>query len=272
MTTDITYENYQFRIPELPHHYGDKVHLSADPLLLSQLAELCQPSTRQPRFTHLVRELYQGLLREVIAREVPRVTKTVETRMAESCPQGVWHGQILDPDTRFVSVDIARAGTLPSQIAFELLTDICEPDNIRQDHLYMNRVTNERGEVTGVNVSGSKLGGEVDNALVLLPDPMGATGGSLSHAVSIYKGLAEGSPKKLIAMHLIVTPEYLKRLQTDHPDVEIYAVRLDRGLSSPEVLRSELGKYWDEEKGLNEVQYIVPGAGGVGELLNNCFV
>ena len=187
-------------------------------------------------------------------------------------PSRVWHGQILDPDTRFVSVDIARAGTLPSQIAFELLTDICEPDNIRQDHLYMNRVTNERGEVTGVNVSGSKLGGEVDNALVLLPDPMGATGGSLSHAVSIYKGLAEGSPKKLIAMHLIVTPEYLKRLQTDHPDVEIYAVRLDRGLSSPEVLRSELGKYWDEEKGLNEVQYIVPGAGGVGELLNNCFV
>ena len=136
----------------------------------------------------------------------------------------------------------------------------------------MNRVTNERGEVTGVNVSGSKLGGEVDNALVLLPDPMGATGGSLSHAVSIYKGLAEGSPKKLIAMHLIVTPEYLKRLQTDHPDVEIYAVRLDRGLSSQKSSAVNLESIGTRKKGLNEVQYIVPGAGGVGELLNNCFV
>ena len=270
MTTDITYENYQFQRPERPHHSGDKVHLSADPLVLSQLAELCQPSTRQPRFTHLVRELYQGLLREVIAREVPRVTKTVETRMAESCPQGVWHGQILDPDTRFVSVDIARAGTLPSQIAFELLTDICEPDNIRQDHLYMNRVTNERGEVTGVNVSGSKLGGEVDNALVLLPDPMGATGGSLSHAVSIYKGLAEGSPKKLIAMHLIVTPE---SSSDSKPIIRMsrFMVRLDRGLSSPEVLRSELGKYWDEEKGSTKsnTSFQVPA---VSENFNNCFV
>ena len=125
MTKDITYENYEFQIPELSHHYGEKVHLSADPLLLSQLAELSQPSTTQPRITHLVRELYQGLLREVIAREVPRVTKTIETRMIESCSEGVWYGQILDPETRFVCVDIARAGTLPSQIAFELLNDIC---------------------------------------------------------------------------------------------------------------------------------------------------
>ena len=68
MTTDITYENYQFQIPELPHHYGDKVHLSADPLLLSQLAELCQPSTRQPRFTPCSRTLPRASARGDRAR------------------------------------------------------------------------------------------------------------------------------------------------------------------------------------------------------------
>ena len=233
MTTDITYENYQFQIPSYPTTMVTRSTCRQIHLLISQLAELCQPSTRQPRFTHLVRELYQGLLREVIAREVPRVTKTVETRMAESCPQGVWHGQILDPDTRFVCVDIARAGTLPSQIAFELLTDIGEPDNIRQDHLYMNRVTNERGEVTGVNVSGSKLGGEVDNALVLLPDPMGATGGSLSHAVSIYKGSPRARPRSSSPCTSSLRRNISNDSRTDHPDVEIYAVRLDRGPQLP---------------------------------------
>ena len=32
------------------------------------------------------------------------------------------------------------------------------------------------------------------------------------------------------------------------------------------------GTFWDKEKGLNEYQYIVPGAGGLGEILNNAFV
>jgi hypothetical protein len=52
----------------------------------------------------------------------------------------------------------------------------------------------------------------------------------------------------------------------------VYALRLDRGLSSDRALASVPGKYWDEERGLNDTQYIVPGAGGVGELLNNAWV
>ena len=35
--------------------------------------------------------------------------------------------------------------------------------------------TNAAGEVVGVSVSGEKIGGDVDGATVLLPDPMGAT-------------------------------------------------------------------------------------------------
>ena len=58
----------------------------------------------------------------------------------------------------------------------------------------------------------------------------------------------------------------------EHPDLEIYAYRLDRGLSAPAILRSEAGTHPADERGLNDHQYIVPGAGGVGEILNNAWV
>ena len=54
--------------------------------------------------------------------------------------------------------------------------------------------------------------------------------------------------------------------------LHIFAVRLDRGLSAPDVLATTPGTRWDEERGLNDIQYIVPGAGGVGEVLNNAWV
>ena len=46
----------------------------------------------------------------------------------------------------------------------------------------MSRVTDADGKVTGVETTGSKIGGAVDDAVVLLPDPMGATGGSMARA------------------------------------------------------------------------------------------
>jgi uracil phosphoribosyltransferase len=73
-------------------------------------------------------------------------------------------------------------------------------------------------------------------------------------------------------MHLIVTPEYLKNVLRAHPDTVVYALRLDRGLSPDDVLQTAPGTRWDEEKGLDDHQYIVPGAGGVGEILNNAWV
>jgi uracil phosphoribosyltransferase len=73
-------------------------------------------------------------------------------------------------------------------------------------------------------------------------------------------------------MHLIVTPEYLKKVTSQHPEVQIYALRLDRGLSPQAVLNTLPGAHWDQEKGLNSKGYIVPGGGGFGEILNNSFV
>ena len=81
-----------------------------------------------------------------------------------------------------------------------------------------------------------------------------------------------GKPRKVISLHCIVTPEYIKRVHEKHPELLVYAIRLDRGLSSEKVLKSVPGTYWNEEKGLNDQNYIVPGGGGFGEIMNNAYV
>jgi uracil phosphoribosyltransferase len=119
-------------------------------------------------------------------------------------------------------------------------------------------------------VSGHKIGGDIDNAIVLFPDPMGATGSTIAEAIDMYK--TRGKARKFVALHCIVTPEYLKKVQAKHPDLIIYAVRLDRGLSDIKILDTIPGTHWDQERGLNDKHYIVPGGGGFGEILNNAYV
>ena len=101
---------------------------------------------------------------------------------------------------------------------------------------------------------------------------MGATGGTIVSALDYYKKEVLGQAKKYIALHLIVTPEYLARVTKAHPALTIYAVRVDRGLSPTDVLKEVPGKRWSEERGLDDTQYIVPGGGGFGEILNNSYV
>jgi uracil phosphoribosyltransferase len=265
------YRGYVYRLPELDHAYGSNVHLLSDPVLLSQLARMCRPDVTQPEITRLVRDMYRTLIGLVIANEFPRAEVQTPTRMLEATERGVWCGDVLDTHARAVTVNIARAGTLPSQIVFETLIELLAPDNVRQDHVFMARTIDAAGCVTGVSMAGNKIGGDVNDAIVLFPDPMGATGGSLSHTVALYK-TEQAKPRKLLSLHLIVTPEFIARMRADHPEVSIYALRLDRGMSSEAALRAGLGELPEAESGLNEVQYIVPGAGGVGELLNNSFV
>jgi uracil phosphoribosyltransferase len=168
-----------------------------------------------------------------------------------------------------IIVDVARAGIMPSQLFFDGLCTLLDPGAVRQDHIFMQRVTNDKGEVTGVDMSGSKIGGPVNERLVIIPDPMGATGSSMIRTMDHYRERSEGRPTRFVCVNLIVTPQYVKRLVSEAPDVTIHAVRLDRGLSPQEVLDRAPGELWDRETGLNAEDYIVPGAGGVGELINN---
>lgn len=90
----------------------------------------------------------------------------------------------------------------------------------------------------------AKFPKDINEATVLLVDPMLATGGSASAAITMLKKRGCG---KIIYAGLVGAPEGVKTLQNDHPDVDVYLAALD-------------------EK-LNEVGYIVPGLGDCGDRL-----
>lgn len=271
MPIDSAYRNLPYQTAEIEHLYGPNVHILADPFLLSHLAHLCEQNTIQPAINMIVKDLYQYLIKAVLNGEFPRTQTTVKTRMIEHSPLGVWSGQVLDKNVKTVTVNIVRAGTLPSQVCYDYLNKTLEPSGVRQDHILMSRVTDAQEHVTGAHLGDSKIGGSIDDAMVLFPDPMGATGGSISQVISHYKAHIPGKARKFIAVNLMITPEYIKKLRQEHPEAIIYALRLDRGASSQEVLEQTPGKSWDQESGLSDKQYILPGGGGFGEIMNNAY-
>ena len=78
--------------------------------------------------------------------------------------------------------------------------------------------------------------------MVILTDPMLATGGSACDAISRLK--ADGY-SNIRLMCLVAAPEGVKRVQMEHPDVDIFTASLDEGL--------------------NENCYILPGLGDAGD-------
>lgn len=82
----------------------------------------------------------------------------------------------------------------------------------------------------------------LDKALTLVVDPMLATGGSASHALTFLK---EHGAQHIRFVSLIAAPEGIKRLQTEHADIPIITAAID-------------------EK-LNNKAYIVPGLGDAGD-------
>jgi uracil phosphoribosyltransferase len=269
---ETAYAQSWFKPAEITHKYGSNVHLIDDPLAWTQLARLCARETIQPEVGKLVRVLYEKLAQLVLAAEFPRTRVAVPTRMVIHQPEAVYRGVALDPSTKCVTVGIARASTMPSQIVYDLLNEVLDPEGVRQDHLFMSRATDADGKVIGATWHDAKIGRDVDGRILLVPDPMGATGSSINSALTHYKTRLEGKPRLCITMHLVVTPEFIRNVLAEHPETIIYSLRLDRGLSPAKVLSTVPGTHWDEERGLDEHQYIVPGAGGVGEILNNAWV
>lgn len=261
-------------ISEEQHHYGPQVHLLKNPFLQTHLAMACSAQTQQPQLNYLIKVLYMHLLQIVINQEFPVSLQRVQTRMSSFHPQEAWiNAEMIDSHQKVVTVNLARAGTLPSHFCFDALNWILNPENVRQDHLSIQRSTNDQGAVIGAQLTGHKIGGPVQDAIVLFPDPMGATGSTMIAAMNLYKPQSVAQKAlKMIALHLIVTPEYIRNVLSVHPELIIYGIRLDRGLSPDFVLKSPYGKFWDQEKGLNEKDYIVPGGGGFGEVLNNAWI
>jgi uracil phosphoribosyltransferase len=271
MLRDEQYQNIEYKVSEIKHLYGENVHILSDPYLFTTLARLGSTECRQPEINQLLNTLYRDLVKVAINREFPTLDSTIRTRMAVYHPDAAtFVAPIIDPKTRVVSVNLARAGTVPSQICFDAFNYILDPEGVRQDHISINRKVDTDEKVVGTNLGGVKIGGDVKESIVVFPDPMGATGSTIQAAMEIYRKL--GKARKFIALHLIITPEYLTLIQKEFPELVVYAIRLDRGLSSAAVLATVPGTRRKEERGLNDRHYIVPGAGGLGEVINNSFV
>ena len=90
----------------------------------------------------------------------------------------------------------------------------------------------------------TKFPDTIADSYVLLVDPMLATGGSVSYSIQVLK---DYGVKDIIYMGVVGAPEGVKKVQEDHPDIDIYLAALD-------------------EK-LNEKGYIVPGLGDCGDRL-----
>ena len=265
------------------HAYGDHVRILDDPFLLTLLARLSSPECGTDEVPAMVRLAYERMLQEVLAREFPTRTARIRTRMAATEPRAFYDGPVLDDRTKLVVCAVIRAGILPAQACYEAACRVLPATNVRLDFVNMSRVTESDGQVIGVRLDGSKIGGPIEDAVVIVPDPMGATGGTIARVLEAYRSIPDaGTPRSFAAMHLISTPESVQRLgelagelreQTDRSDaLRVYTARLDRGLSPEDVLRTVPGTHPERERGLNDVQYIVPGAGGMGELLTNSWV
>lgn len=257
---------------ELQHLYGPRVHLHSDPFVLSMLARIGSNDTRPPLLLAQLRTAYRVLLSRACASELPCVESTVHTRMSAVTPLGRWTGCIIDPTTQVVIANVMRAGNIPSVVCYEELGGLIDSERLRIDHFYFSRVCDDEGHILRVQSSGSKIGGSVAGAVVIVPDPMGATGGTLVRTVEAYREVDAGAPATVISLNLIVTPEFIRRVLRETDNVVIHAGRVDRGTSPPEVLATIPGQFPERESGLNEVGYIVPGAGGLGEVINNAWV
>ena len=87
-----------------------------------------------------------------------------------------------------------------------------------------------------------KLPKDIENRLVILTDPMLATGGSACDGIAMLK---ERGCKNIRLMCLVAAPDGVAKVQQEHPDVDIYVAAVDERL--------------------NENAYIVPGLGDAGD-------
>ncbi len=252
---------------EIEHLYGQGVHIYNSACMNTLLAKFCARSTSNYELGGLMRRMYTRLLEEAVDTQFPHKVSTSTTRMIKHTERGIVHGTFVD-STPTVVVNVLRAGTVPSQVTLEVLMELM-PDLVRMDYLVVGRTTNEETHVvTGAKITSAKIDiPRVDGQFLIMADPMGATGGTTITVLDHYMA-QHGVPAKVILLHLIVTPEYVHRVQTNYPDAMIFALRLDRGLSPPDVLETIPGTHWDQEVGLTAQGYIVPGGGDIGAEMN----
>ena len=192
------------------------------PLITHKLALMRDKNTSTKDFAQQLDEI-AGLMAFEVSRDLPTKPKFVET------PMGPCNTYELAQDV--VLVPILRAGLG----MVDGIRDLIPTAKVGFIGMYRHHDTLQPEEYF------AKFP-DMTEATVMVLDPMLATGGSASAALTKIK---ERGAKNLKLVCLVGAPEGVKRIEEDHPDVDIYLAALD-------------------EK-LNEIGYIVPGLGDAGD-------
>lgn len=205
----------------------DNVTIFNHPLVNHKIAILRDEKTSMKEFRELIQEITTLMTFECLKEGVPTVEREVKTPL-EVCTQRVVK------DNSIVIVPILRAG-LGMVNGIHVLFPSAKVGHIG---MYRNKKTLEPFEYY------CKLPEGIEDKLVLLVDPMLATGGSACDAIKLLK--ARGC-KKIKFMAVIGAPEGVTKVAEAHPDVHIFVSTLDRCL--------------------NDKGYILPGLGDAGDRL-----
>jgi uracil phosphoribosyltransferase len=201
------------------------LNLLKHPLLTHKLALLRRKETDTKEFRETLEEI-AGLMAYEITRDLPVKDVIIDTPLAKC------HTQELAID--IVLVPVLRAGLGMVNGISNLLP------HARIGHIGMYRDHETLKPITYY----SKFPDNLSDAIVMVLDPMLATGGSSTDAIQVLK---DNGAKTIKLVCIVGAPTGVERILKDHPDVQIYLAGLD-------------------EK-LNEHGYIVPGLGDAGDRL-----
>lgn len=204
-------------------HIDNVVYLN-HPLIKHKITMLRDKNTGTNEFNQLVSEIamlesYEAL-RDLETKEIE-----VETPL-EKTMQPVIAGR------KLAIVPILRAG-LGMVDGVRSLVPTAKVGHIG---LYRDPETHEPKEYY------CKLPDPINERVILVVDPMLATGGSGSDAIRLIK---EKGGKKIKFMCIVAAPEGVEHIKKEHPDVQLYVGALDRELNSNKYILPGLGDAGD---------------------------
>lgn len=203
---------------------AENVFIMEHPLIQHKISLLRKKETGTNEFRKLVEEIAILMGYEAL-KDLPLEDIVVETPL-EVCKTPVIAGR------KLAVVPILRAGLG----MVNGITTLVPSAKIGHIGLYRDPVTHEPHEYY------CKLPDAIEERLVIVPDPMLATGGSAIAALDFIK---QRGGKHIKCLFIIAAPEGLEALQKAHPDVEIYIGHLDRDLNENAYIRPGLGDAGD---------------------------
>ena len=208
------------------NQFGPNVHIMDHPLVAHKLTIMRDKNTSVKDFRELVSEVGMFITYEAM-RDLPTELVEIQTPLTRTKVR-----MIAGKKLAFVPILRAGLGMLDGVLA------LVPSAKVGHVGLYRDEQTLEPHEYY------CKLPSDIDQRTVIMLDPMLATGGSGSAAVSFIK---QKGCNNIKFMSIIAAPEGLERLAKDHPDVQIYTGCVDERL--------------------NEHGYILPGLGDAGDRL-----